>query len=198
MPRKRYDDEVLRARALELRSKGLSYREIARELGCSVFKVHQLISHYESPRSRIKQVVELAGKVEELSRRLRDLEGLASRLEATVKPPAFSVEPDLGLLCIVAEIRANLRPCIYMDFDGYCTLHCVFDRIDGLDGRRVVEGGDECYQPNVLTHWLFCLICPDYTPAEDGEVKRILGDRQGQVECINGRLVLRGPKESNP
>jgi transposase-like protein len=198
MPRKRYDDEVLRARALELRSKGLSYREIARELGCSVFKVHQLISHYESPRSRIKQVVELAGKVEELSRRLRDLEGLASRLEATVKPPAFSVEPDLELLCIVAEIRANLRPCIYMDFDGYCTLHCVFDRIDGLDGRRVVEGGDECYQPNVLTHWLFCLICPDYTPAEDGEVKRILGDRQGQVECINGRLVLRGPKESNP
>jgi DNA-binding CsgD family transcriptional regulator len=40
MPRKRYDDEALRARALELRSRGLSYREIARELGCSVFKVH--------------------------------------------------------------------------------------------------------------------------------------------------------------
>jgi hypothetical protein len=27
MPRGRYDDEVLRARALELRAKGLSYRE---------------------------------------------------------------------------------------------------------------------------------------------------------------------------
>jgi hypothetical protein len=197
VPRRRYDDDALRAKALELRSKGLSYREIARELGCSVFKVYQLISPHESPRSRVRQVVELAGRVEELSGKLRDLEGLASRLEATVKPPAFSVEPDLRLLCIVAEIRANLRPCIYMDFDGYCTLHCVFDRIDGLDGRRVVEGGDECYQPNVLTHWLFCLICPDYTPAEDGEVKRILGDRQGQVECINGRLVLRKPEESN-
>jgi hypothetical protein len=83
-----------------------------------------------------------------------------------------------------------------MDFDGYCTLHCVFDRIDGLDGRRVVEGGDECYQPNVLTHWLFCMLCPDYTPAEDDEMRRILGDRQ--VECINGRLVLRKPEESNP
>jgi transposase-like protein len=40
MPRRRYDDEALRARALELRARGLSYREIARELGCSVFKVH--------------------------------------------------------------------------------------------------------------------------------------------------------------
>jgi DNA-directed RNA polymerase specialized sigma24 family protein len=36
----------------------LSYREIARELSCSVFKVYQLISPYESPRSRIKQVLE--------------------------------------------------------------------------------------------------------------------------------------------
>jgi orotate phosphoribosyltransferase-like protein len=86
MPRKRYDDEVLRARALELRSRGLSYREIARELGCSVFKAHQLISHYESPSSRIREVRELATRVEELSGKLRDLEGLASRLEATVKP----------------------------------------------------------------------------------------------------------------
>jgi len=40
VPRRRYNAEALRQRALELRSKGLSYREIARELGCSVFKVH--------------------------------------------------------------------------------------------------------------------------------------------------------------
>jgi hypothetical protein len=51
------------------------------------FKVYQLISPYESPRSRIKQVVELADRVEELNRRLKELEVLASRLEATVKPP---------------------------------------------------------------------------------------------------------------
>jgi len=86
MPRRRYDDEILRARALELRAKGLSYREIVGELGCSVFKVHQLISSYESPRSRIRQVHELATRVEELSRKIRDLESLASRLEATIKP----------------------------------------------------------------------------------------------------------------
>jgi orotate phosphoribosyltransferase-like protein len=86
MPRKRYDDEVLRARALELRSRGLSYREIARELGCSVFKAHQLISHYESPRSRIREVQVLATRVEELSSKLRDLEVQVSRIKAAVKP----------------------------------------------------------------------------------------------------------------
>jgi orotate phosphoribosyltransferase-like protein len=55
MPKRKYDDEVLRARALELRAKGLSYREIAGSLVVVFFKVHQLISPYESPRSKIKQ-----------------------------------------------------------------------------------------------------------------------------------------------
>ena len=33
MPKRKYDDDVIGARALELRSRGLSYREIARKLG---------------------------------------------------------------------------------------------------------------------------------------------------------------------
>jgi predicted transcriptional regulator len=81
VPRRRYNDEALRARALELRSKGLSYREIARELGCSVFKVHQLISPYESPRSRIRQVLELARMVDELGRRVDELNAKLGELE---------------------------------------------------------------------------------------------------------------------
>jgi transcriptional regulator with XRE-family HTH domain len=200
VPRRRYDDEALRARALELRAKGLSYREIARELGCSVFKVYQLISPYESPKSRIRQVVELAGRVEELSRRLRDLEGLASRLEAAVKPPVFNIGPDLELLCRnVMEARMTYRPCIHMDPDGYCTRHFVIGRVEGLDCRKGVVRGvrdvEVCY-PSVLTHWFFCLLCPDYMPAEGEEAERILGDRW--VECVDGRLVLVGPEESNP
>jgi transposase-like protein len=199
VPRKKYDDEILRQRALELRSKGLSYREIARELSCSVFKVHQLISHYESPRSRIRQVVELATRVEELSRRLRELESLASRLEATVKPPVFNIEADLRLLCNVMEARMDYKPCRHMDPDGYCTRHFVIGRVEGIDCRKGVVRGvgdvEVCY-PSALTHWFFCLLCPDYTPAEGEEAERILGDRW--TECINGRLVLRGPEESNP
>ena len=199
MPRKKYDDEVLRARALELRSKGLSYREIARELGCSVFKVYQLISSYESPRSRIKQVVELATRVKELDRKLRDLEGLASRLEVAIKPPAFNIEADLELLCNVMEARMEYRPCRHMDSDGYCKRHFIIGRVEGIDCRRGVVRGvrdvEVCY-PSVLTHWFFCMLCPYYTPAEGEEAERILGDRW--TECINGRLVLRGPEESNP
>ena len=199
MPRRKYDDEVLRQRALELRSKGLSYREIARDLGCSVFKVYQLISPYESPRSRIKQIHELTGKIDELSRKLRDLESLASRIEATVKPPAFNIGPDLELLCHVMEARMDYRPCIHMDPDGYCTRHFVIGRVEGIDCRKGVVRGvgdvEVCY-PSVLTHWFFCMLCPDYTPAEGEEAERILGDRW--TECINGRLVLRGPEESNP
>jgi predicted transcriptional regulator len=198
VPKRRYDDDALRQRALELRSRGLSYREIARELGCSVFKVHQLISSYESPRSRIKQVQELTTRVEELNRKLRDLEVLASRLEATVKPPTFNIEADLRLLCNVMEARMDYRPCVHMDPDGYCTRHFVIEGADGIDCRKGVIRGvvdvEVCY-PSVLTHWFFCMLCPDYTPAEGEEVERILGDRW--AECINGRLALRGPEESN-
>jgi hypothetical protein len=48
--------------------------------------VHQLISHYESPRSRVRQVQELATRVEELGRKLRELEVQVSRIKAAVKP----------------------------------------------------------------------------------------------------------------
>jgi predicted transcriptional regulator len=201
MPRRRYDDEALRARALELRSKGLSYREIARELGCSVFKVHQLISHYESPRSRIRQVHELATRVEELNRKLRDLEGLASRLEATVKPPAFNMEADLELMCRTAAYRVNMGVCAYMDSEGYCNRWCFHDlRASGLNARRYVEELEgevwECYEPNVLTHWTLCLVCPAYTPADDDRRREILGDRY--VECVNGKLVFRRIERATP
>ncbi len=193
VPRRKYDDEVLRARALELRSKGLSCREIARELGCSVFKVHQLISPYESSRSRIEQVHELATRVEELSSKLRELEVLASRLEATVKPSAFS-EADLELVCRVAAYRVNMGLCAYMDGEGYCSRWCFHDlRASGLNARRYSEefGGEvwECYEPNVLTHWTLCLVCPACTPADDDRRREILGDRY--VECVNGKLVFR-------
>jgi hypothetical protein len=163
--------------------------------------VYQLISPYESPRSRVKQVHELATRVEELNRKIRDLEGLASRLEAAVKPPAFNSEPDLKLLCHAMEARMEHRPCIHMDPEGYCTRHFVLasERLEGLDCRRgvvrAVVDVEVCY-PSVLTHWLFCMLCPDYEPAESEEAERILGDRW--VECVNGRLVLRGPEESNP
>ncbi|MFZ8788326.1 MAG: hypothetical protein ACO2OZ_01505 [Acidilobaceae archaeon] len=49
----------------------MSYREIASELGYSVFKIYQLIPPYESPRSRVRQVHKIARRVEEFSEKLR-------------------------------------------------------------------------------------------------------------------------------
>jgi hypothetical protein len=142
--------------------------------------------------------LELASRVEGLDRKLRELEGLASRLEATVKPPAFNIEPDLELLFNVMEARMTYRPCRYMDSDGYCTRHFVVGRVNGLDRRKDVikdvESVEFCY-PSILTHRLFCLLCPYHIPAEGEEDERILGDRW--VEYVNGRLVFREPEESN-
>jgi predicted transcriptional regulator len=81
MPKKRYVDDELKEKALNLRREGYSYREIAEKLGCSVYKVHELISSYENPNSRIKQAVELADKVEELSSKVKNIESIISYLK---------------------------------------------------------------------------------------------------------------------
>jgi transposase len=78
MPRRKWDEEELREKVLGLRRQGKSYREIARELGCSVFTVSKVLSPFENPQSRLKQTAELAMRVEELS---KGVEELAKRLE---------------------------------------------------------------------------------------------------------------------
>jgi predicted RNase H-like nuclease (RuvC/YqgF family) len=81
MPKKRYADDELKQKALNLRREGYSYREIAEKLGCSVYKVHELISSYENPNSRLKQAVELADKLDELSSKVKSLESIISDLK---------------------------------------------------------------------------------------------------------------------
>jgi len=62
------------------RSKGLIIRRLLAKLAIVFFKVYQLISSYESPRSRIKQVLELARVVDELGRRVSKLSVKLSEL----------------------------------------------------------------------------------------------------------------------
>jgi hypothetical protein len=94
-----------------------------------------------------------------------------------------------------------------MDSGGYCNrwfFHNV--RVSDLNARRHVEelegegNGEsevwECYELNVLTHWMLCLICPAYTPADDDRSRKILGDRI--VECVNGKLVFRKIERATP
>ena len=70
MPKKRYDDSDLKEKAMALRHKGYSYREIAKELGCSLFKVSQLISDVEQPQSRLKKLAEIDGRIKDLNSNL--------------------------------------------------------------------------------------------------------------------------------
>jgi predicted transcriptional regulator len=190
MPKKRYDDEVLRSRALELRGRGLSYREIAKELGCSVYKVHELLSPVESPQSRIKQVVELSKKVEELGRAIADFEARFNELKSMLS----EVRPSLELIKDLSEIKKRLSSleevlrivegfarvrvehedlrCRWVDEGrGVCVLIYCDEGESGCE--KVVErvDGEEMvfYFPNVRRHPLICTVCPFYKPKKSPE-----------------------------
>jgi len=190
MPRKRYDDEVLRSKALELRGRGLSYREIAKELGCSVYKVHELLSPIESPKSRIKQVVELSKKVEELSRAVADFEAKFNELKSILS----EVRPSLEMIKEVSEVKRRLNSleeelriveefarvrvededlrCRWFDEErGVCLLYYCDEGEPGCE--KVVErvDGEEMvfYLQNVRKHPLICVACPFYKPKKSPE-----------------------------
>jgi predicted transcriptional regulator len=175
--KKRYNDGVLRAKALELRREGLSYREIARRLGCSVYKVWELISPHENTRSRIKQVAELAQKLDELSRSvgeieekisrvrgLEDLAELASRIEELEKlVERINREHIIAQLSALYKVFDN--PCRWIKGE-YCTLrHLEKEEVDeGWVVKEDVIGGRVVYRLNVVEHPWLCLGCPFYEP----------------------------------
>jgi predicted transcriptional regulator len=183
MPKRKYDDEVLRSRALELRGRGLSYREIAKELGCSVYKVHELLSPYESPQSRIKQVVELSKKVEELGRAVTDFEAKFNELKSILS----EVRPSLELIKDLSEIKKRLSSleevlriveefakirvehedlrCRWFDEGrGVCVLLYCDEGEPGCE--KVVERVDDeemvFYLQHVRKYPLICTACPFY------------------------------------
>jgi len=108
MSKRKYDDEALRAKALKLRKQGYRYREIARELGCSVYKVHEVLVPVEGVKSRIRQVAELADKVDKLRRRVEELSEEVIKLEGEIskarragrpQPPLAHLPQMLSVLC---------------------------------------------------------------------------------------------------
>jgi transcriptional regulator with XRE-family HTH domain len=177
MGKKRYNDGVLRAKALELRREGLSYREIARRLGCSAYKVWELLSPHESVRSRIKQVAELAQKLDELSRsvgeieekisRVRGLEELAelaSRIERLERVVSM-IEDDLVIMQFSALYKVFDNPCRWIEGE-YCTLmYLEKEEVDkGWVVKEDVVSGRVVYRLNVVDHPWLCLGCPFYQP----------------------------------
>ena len=85
MPRKKGDDDELRRKALELRSKGLSYREIGKQLGRSSYKAWELVSPYESHQPKITQVAELNKRIAESNARINELSKVTDDISAQLK-----------------------------------------------------------------------------------------------------------------
>jgi predicted transcriptional regulator len=194
MPKKKYDDEVLRSKALELRGRGLTYREIAKELGCSVYKVHELLSPVESPKSRIKQTVELSKKVEELGRAVADFEVKFSELKSMlsevrpslemikevseVKKRLSSLEEELRIVEGLAKVRVEDEEmrCGWFDEErGLCEIN-ISDSprpgyvkvIDRMEGEESVA-----YLLNVKKHPLACIACSFYIPKDEMPPRKI-------------------------
>jgi len=190
MPRKIYDDEKLRPEALKLRRQGLSYREIAKRLGCSVYKVHELISEHESPRSRLKQAIELADKLDTLASKLKELEEHVSKLQSFLS----NVKALEGLASEVSKLREEVEGlnrrleeledsigwirrsvkmvrlrdgrtgCKWLDGDGYCTSLHWDEKIKDWSMRPDTKEGRTVYRLNVKRHPLICTACPLYEP----------------------------------
>jgi transcriptional regulator with XRE-family HTH domain len=183
MGRKRYNDDALRAKALELRREGLSYREIARRLGCSVYKVWELVSQHENVQSRIKLVAELAQKLDELSKRISEVEekiagikGLENLAEQSSRIERLErrvdmIDHDLDIVYYNALYSVYDNPCKWIE-GGYCTLR-FFGRQEvekNWDVRKDVVDGRVVYRLNVEKHPWLCLGCPFYQPRS--KVKR--------------------------
>jgi orotate phosphoribosyltransferase-like protein len=91
MPKKKYDDQELKQKALELRKQGLSYREIAKKLNCSIFKVHEVLSKkridLENEILKIKYSVDfiMENEIPDLRKRIEKIESELDSLKRKIK-----------------------------------------------------------------------------------------------------------------
>lgn len=176
--RRKYSQEVEEL-ILNLRRQGYSYRQIAENVGCSVYKVYEVVSQYENPRSRIKQVIVLADRVNELAKKIEELAGKANEIEARINEIVARINElskDTELPSKLDEIRKTLEEfnrdiylikrrarwkrnhCIYYGEDGYCYLWRFSKPIKGLDMKK--DG--EVYRINVKKHVMHCAACTHF------------------------------------
>lgn len=128
---------------MELRKQGLSYAQIAKRLGCSPGKVHQLIGPLESAQARLKQLAEIDRKIEELRSRLHSLASELDAIRKDAESLSEAVDADLilrmraflGLLACHARARACT--CVRADDEGYCRLYRFQSIPDDVEFREI-------------------------------------------------------------
>jgi ParB-like chromosome segregation protein Spo0J len=181
MPKKVWDEERLKPIMLELRKRGKSYREIAKEIGCSTFTVSKILSPFENPNSRLKQAAELAEKVERASRNLEEIEKRLEKLKAEdlverlskieksvkeMKESLRSVSEKVMWIEMSAErrVRDDSIGCIWLSKEGYCTKWYWHKRQEGWEMKADKIKGKTVWRLKVKNYPLICTSCPSYEP----------------------------------
>jgi len=186
MPKKIWDEKDLLPKVLELRKMGLSYREIAREIGCSTYTVWKIIkgSKHEKVREEtrstevdelVKKIRELEVRIEKIEEGFRMIKEISEELSNTIKELLSNIVKgfsglsyliaNLKLLMIGGELRIREGGlCIHVDEKGYCSYWFWRKKLEGYDMKEVIESGERRYYLNVKKHYSICITCPYYRP----------------------------------
>jgi transposase-like protein len=146
MPKTSVVGENVKARAIKLRSKGYSYREIARELGVSVSTVFRLVKGVGRTPKPVS-AISINSEATEFRKILRGV-ALLTLLEIHNTKRVDEIEELIKWIKMTASLRliGDFR-CVWIDVDGYC-------RAWILREERV----------NVVENPLLCVACPLYNP----------------------------------
>jgi predicted transcriptional regulator len=187
MPKRIYDDEELKKKGLELRKKGMSYRQIAKELGCSLTKIYYVLSPFE-PKNKLKEAIELAEKVNFISRKIDEINNKLSNIESKeislndinkeikgLKRDFISISSKLNQISsdhyllryvLIRNIKDRIEgesKCEYIDEEGYCKAWKHNIRFY-KNMKEIDENGKKAYLLNVKEFPYACISCPKYRP----------------------------------
>jgi predicted transcriptional regulator len=145
-------DESIRAKVVELRSKGHSYREIAKELGISVATVFRLVKGVGRTPKPVS-AMSIDSEATDLGKILRGV-ALLTLLEIHNTKRVDEIEELIRWIQTSASLRlvGDFR-CVWIDANGYCTAWLFRDKSSNV-GVRV----------NVIDNPFLCMVCPLYTP----------------------------------
>jgi transcriptional regulator with XRE-family HTH domain len=148
MPRARVVDENMKVKVIELRLKGYSYREIARELGISVSTAFKLVKGSNADKApKSVQAISIDSEATDLGKILRGV-ALLTLLEIHNTKRIDEIEELIKWIKMSAALRliGDFR-CMWIDANGYCKAWILRE-------ERV----------NVVENPLLCVACPLYTP----------------------------------
>jgi predicted transcriptional regulator len=148
MPKTSVVGENVKARAIKLRSKGYSYREIARELGVSVSTVFRLVKGRGADKTpKPVSVMSIDSGDTEFRKILRGV-ALLTLLEIYNTKRIDEIEELIKWIKMSASLRliGDFR-CVWIDANGYCKAWILKEK-----------------KVNVIDNPLLCVACPLYTP----------------------------------